>query len=91
MNARIDSKLIELANSAPIFCISEKDNGDNRRYHKKKRIRKKWRKMYGTVSTALEAGDIVITEKPMPCLFMSRKTYSRLKSEINRQLTPKSE
>lgn len=88
MNTRIDSKLIELANSAPIFCISEKDNGDNRRYHKKKRIRKKWRKMYGTVSTALEAGDIVITKKPMPCLFMSRKTYSRLKGEISRQFAP---
>ena len=80
----MDSRLIELANSVPIICISEKDNGDNRRCHKKKRIRKKWRKRYGTVSTVLEAGDIIIMSEPNPCLYMSRKTYSILKGKINK-------
>lgn len=80
----MDPRLIELANSVPIICISEKDNGDNRRYHKKKRIRKKWRKRYGTVSTVLEAGDIIIMAEPNPRLYMSRKTYSILKGKINK-------
>ena len=76
--------VIELVNSVPIIIISEKDNGDNRRYHKKKRIRKKWRKRYGTVSTVLNAGDVISLAEPNPVLYMSRKTYSRLKSEINK-------
>jgi hypothetical protein len=80
----MDSRIVELVNSVPIIIISEKDNGDNRRYHKKKRIREKWRKMYGTVSTALEAGQVISMAEPNPCLYMSRKTYSRLKGDINR-------
>lgn len=76
--------VIELVNSTPIIIISEKDNGDNRRYHKKKRIRKKWRKRYGIVSTVLNAGDVISLAEPNPVLYMSRKTYSRLKGEINK-------
>ena len=80
----MDSRIVELVNSVPIIIISEKDNGDNRRYHKKKRIRKKWRKRYGTVSAVLEAGQFIAMAEPNPVLYMSKKTYSRLKGDINR-------
>lgn len=80
----LSREVIELVNSTPIIIISEKDNGDSRRYNKKKRIRKKWRKRYGTVSAVLEAGQIISLAEPNPVLYMSRKTYSRLKGEINK-------
>ena len=80
----MNQEIIDIVNRTPIIIISEKDNGDSRRYHKKKRIRKKWRKRYGTVSAVLEAGQIISMAEPNPVLYMSRKTYSRLKGEISK-------
>ena len=61
----------------PIIIISEKDNGDQRRSHKKKRINKKWRKRYGTVSTPIEKGQCIVVKGAG--VYMSRKTYNALK------------
>ena len=64
-----------------IRIISKKDNGDQARTHKKKRINKKWRKRYGLVSAPLEKGQIVA----LTCneLLMSRKTYWKLKQRLH--------
>ena len=64
----------------PIIIISEKDNGDQRRSHKKKRINKKWRKRYGTVSTPIEKGQYIVVKGAG--VYMSRKTYSTIKGAI---------
>ena len=65
-----------------IRIISEKDNGDQARKHKKKRINKKWRKRYGLVSAPLEKGQI-ITLTTCHELLMSRKTYRTLKQRLH--------
>lgn len=79
----MENDIVELLSSVPIIIISEHDDGDNRRNHKKKRIRKKWRKRYGTVSTVLKAGEFLSLSEPNPRLYMSRKTYSRLKGDLH--------
>lgn len=73
-------EFIEKTNGVPIFIFSEHNDGDNVRFHKKKRIRKKWRKRYGVVRTGLKAGDMILISEPNPKLYMSRKTYAFLKS-----------
>lgn len=65
-----------------IHIICEKDNGDQVRTHKKKRINKKWRKRYGLVSAPLEKGQI-ITLTTGHELLMSRKTYRTLKQRLH--------
>lgn len=72
--------LEEISNSLPIIIISEKDNGDQRRTHKKKRINKKWRKRYGTVSTPIEKGQCMVIKGAG--IYMSRKTYNAIKGAI---------
>lgn len=64
----------------PIIIISEKDNGGQRRSHKKKRINKKWRKRYGTVSTPIEKGQCIVVKGAG--VYMSRKTYNTIKGAI---------
>lgn len=69
--------MIPIMNSMPIIIISEKDNGDQARTHRKKRINKKWRKRYGTVSTPIEKGQCIVIKGSG--IYMSRKTYNALK------------
>lgn len=64
----------------PIIIISEKDNGDQRRSHKKKRINKKWRKRFGTVSTPIEKEQCIVVKGTG--VYMSRKTYNTIKEAI---------
>lgn len=61
----------------PVIIISKKDDGDQVRTHKKKRINKKWRKRYGTVITPIEKGKCVIVKGYG--ILMSLKTYQNLK------------
>lgn len=61
----------------PVYIVSDKDNGDQVRTHKKKRINKKWRKRYGLVSTPFEKGQCSIAYGIG--IFMSKKTYNALK------------
>ena len=68
------------SNSLPVHIISEKDNGDQRRTHKKKRINKKWRKRYGLVSAPVEKGQCFVFKGVG--IFMSRKTYIALKKGL---------
>lgn len=75
----MDSDIVNLLNSVPIIIISEHDDGDSKRHHKKKRIRKKWRKRYGTISAVLKAGHFLSLSEPNPVIYMSRKTYAKLK------------
>ena len=72
--------LEEISNSLPIYIIFEKDNGDQVRKHKKKRINKKWRKRYGLVSTPIEKGMCVVVNGVG--VYMSRKTYNSLKKGL---------
>lgn len=65
----------------PVRIISKKDDGDQVRTHKKKRINKKWRKHYGTVSTPIEKGQCVIVKGYG--ILMSLKTYQKLKRTIS--------
>ena len=69
-----------LLSGLPIIIISEKDKGDQRRTHKKKRINKKWRKRYGTVSTPIEKGQCMVIKGAG--IYMSRKTYNAIKGAI---------
>lgn len=69
-----------LLSGLPIIIISEKDNGDQRRTHKKKRINKKWRKRYGEVSTPIEKGQCMVIKGAG--IYMSRKTYNAIKGAI---------
>ena len=77
---RIPESLEEINNSLPIYIISEKDNGDQRRTHKKKRINKKWRKRYGLVSAPVEKGQCFVVKGVG--IYMSRKTYNALKKGL---------
>lgn len=72
--------MIPIMNSMPIIIISEKDNGDQARTHRKKRINKKWRKRYGIVSTPLEKGQCIVVKGTG--IYMSRKTYNALKKGL---------
>lgn len=65
----------------PVRIISKKDDGDQVRTHKKKRINKKWRKRYGTASTPIEKGQCVIVKGYG--ILMSLKTYQNLKKTIS--------
>ena len=72
--------MIPIMNSMPIIIISEKDNGDQARTHRKKRINKKWWKRYGTVCTPLEKGQCIVIKGSG--IYMSRKTYNALKKGL---------
>ena len=55
--------------------VSEHDDGEPKRKHKKKRIAKKWLKRYGTWSAPLKPGVVVAAINGMRVMFMSRRTY----------------
>ena len=63
--------------SLPVYIVSDKDNGDQVRTHKKKRINKKWRKRYGLVSAPFGKGQCSIAYGIG--IFMSKKTYNTIK------------
>lgn len=62
--------------------VSEHDDGEPKRKHKKKRIAKKWLKRYGTWSAPLKPGVVVAAINGMRVMFMSRRTYCIIKQYL---------
>lgn len=60
----------------PIMIISNHDDGEQRRRHKKRRINKKWLKRYGTYSVPLKPGEVMCFNRT---LYMTLPTYRKLK------------
>ena len=64
-----------------VIIISEHDNGEQVRRHRKKRINKKWLKRYGVYSgVPLERGQISAVGYD---LYMTRGTYRLVKESEN--------
>ncbi len=62
--------------------VSEHDNGEPRRKHKKKRIAKKWLKKYGRWSGPLDPGVVVAAVDGTHTMYMSRRTYCIIKQYL---------
>ena len=61
----------------PIYIATQEFQ---RRKHHKKRINKKWRKKYGTIElNSMPHGEIVMMDNGV--LWMTKKTYQRIKAE----------
>ena len=64
--------------------VSEHDNGEPKRKHKKKRIAKKWLKKYGTWSRPLDPGAVVAAVDGTHTMYMSRRTYCIIRQYVPR-------
>ena len=66
-----------------VYIISEHDEGEQVRKHKKRRINKKWKKRYGVYHSPLKPGQIAITWNGI--LLMTRPTYQKVKKILSQK------
>ena len=66
-----------------VYIISEHDEGEQVRKHKKRRINKKWKKRYGVYHSPLKPGQIAIAWSGI--LLMTRPTYQKVKKILSQK------
>ena len=67
-----------------IIVICKHYNGEQKRKHHKKRINKKWQKIYGMIElNSMPHGKIVMIDNGVVC--MTKRTFESLKKSIGRR------
>ena len=66
-----------------VYIVSEHDEGEQVRKHKKRRINKKWLKRYGVYHSPLKPGEIAVVWGKI--LLMTRPTYRRVKKALSKR------